>query len=99
MSVSSQGYAHKVEVKLLLWHCEGQGAGKDSGRQSAGKDEKDGGGKEGKEGKKRKHAEEGGLAKKVRKVNEAAHANFRKLKIRGTGAKGKGGKGRWGRRR
>lgn len=43
--------------------------------------------------------EKGGKVRKVaRKVNELAHANFRRLKLRGKGAKGGGGGGRFRRR-
>ena len=40
----------------------------------------------------------GGLVKKVRKVSEQAHANYRKLKIKNKNSKA-GGRGRFGRGR
>lgn len=54
------------------------------------------------QGRKRKAGDgeekEGKVRKAARKVNELAHANFRRLKLRGKGAKGGGGGGRFRRR-
>ena len=54
------------------------------------------------QGRKRKAGDgeerKGKVRKAARKVNELAHANFRRLKLRGKGAKGGGGRGRFRRR-
>ncbi|OAA77316.1 DNA replication regulator SLD2 [Akanthomyces lecanii RCEF 1005] len=49
--------------------------------------------------KKRPMPKEGVVKKSVRKVNELAHANFRRLKLRSKNMKGKSGGRRFGRRR
>lgn len=56
------------------------------------------GDEEGEKKKKQKTPKEGVVKKSVRKVNELAHANFRRLKLRSKNMKGKSGGRRFGRR-